>query len=105
MDPSWRERSLLEARGGGKGGGGAERWGNRRTTTISITPHTADWVADVSTADATRLIKSGSLWLNDRKVNDPRHELHRQDLVEGRVAMMKVGNRNHLVLNVVEGSQ
>ena len=53
-------------------------------------------------ADATRLIRSGSFYLNDRKVNDPRHELHRQDLVEGRVAMIKMGTRNHLVLSIQE---
>ena len=53
-------------------------------------------------AAATRLIRSGSFYLNDIKVNDPRHELHRQDLVEGKVAMIKMGNRNHLVLSIQE---
>lgn len=53
-------------------------------------------------ADATRAVSSGGLFVNDRKVNDPRYQIVRQEMVEHRVAIVRLGTRNHMILALEE---
>ena len=36
--------------------------------------------------------------MNDRKVNDPRSEISRTDLVDGHLAVLKIGSKNQMIL-------
>ena len=51
--------------------------------------------------DANRLISSKSLYINDRRIEDPRSEISRSDLVDGHLAVLKYG-KNSVVLYIDE---
>ncbi|CAD6576571.1 MAG: tyrosyl-tRNA synthetase [Tremellales sp. Tagirdzhanova-0007] len=54
-----------------------------------------------SRAEATRAVSiEKCFWINQRKVGDPRDELKRSDLVDGHIIVIKVGMKQHIVLNV-----
>ncbi|WVW78116.1 tyrosine-tRNA ligase [Kwoniella bestiolae CBS 10118] len=53
-----------------------------------------------SRGEASKLISQGSLFVNDRKINDPRDEIVRSNLVDGRVAILRVGVKKHLIFYV-----
>ena len=46
-----------------------------------------------------------SLWINQRKVVDPRDELKRIDLVDGHTIVIRLGVKQHVVLHVESASQ
>nr|XP_018265166.1 tyrosine-tRNA ligase [Kwoniella dejecticola CBS 10117]OBR87324.1 tyrosine-tRNA ligase [Kwoniella dejecticola CBS 10117] len=50
-----------------------------------------------SRGEASKFISQGSLTMNDRKINDPRDIIRRQQLIDGKIAILKVGNKKQLV--------
>jgi tyrosyl-tRNA synthetase len=53
-----------------------------------------------SKSEATRLIKQGGLYVNDRRVSDERAALTRDDTIEGRVVVLRKGQRERRIVKV-----
>ncbi|WVQ98347.1 tyrosine-tRNA ligase [Kwoniella sp. CBS 9459] len=51
-------------------------------------------------AEANRLIKSSALSLNETKVPDFKSTISRKDLVDGRIAILRVGSKRHVILYI-----
>ncbi|KAI9636133.1 tyrosine-tRNA ligase [Dioszegia hungarica] len=45
-------------------------------------------------------VQAGGLFVNDRKVNDPRYLIVRQEMVQHRIAIVRLGSKNHMILCV-----
>jgi tyrosyl-tRNA synthetase len=51
-----------------------------------------------SKADARRLVESGGIYVNNRRVNDPKARMTRREAIEGRLFVLRKGQKqNHLV--------
>ncbi|OCF54060.1 tyrosine-tRNA ligase [Kwoniella mangroviensis CBS 10435] len=50
-----------------------------------------------SRGEASKAISSGSLTFNDRRINDPRDEIRRSQLIDGKIAIVKIGNKRQLI--------
>jgi tyrosyl-tRNA synthetase len=51
-----------------------------------------------SKADARRLVESGGIYVNNRRVNDPKARITRSEAIEGRLFVLRKGQKqNHLV--------
>ena len=51
-----------------------------------------------SKADARRLVESGGIYVNNRRVNDPKARITRKDAIEGRLLLLRKGQKqNHVV--------
>jgi tyrosyl-tRNA synthetase len=53
-----------------------------------------------SKSEATRLIKQGGLYVNDRRVSDERAALTRDDTIDGRVVVLRKGQRERRIVKV-----
>jgi tyrosyl-tRNA synthetase len=52
-----------------------------------------------SKSDARRLVQSGGVYVNNRRISDPSTKLNRADAIDGRLFVVRKGQRqNHLVL-------
>jgi tyrosyl-tRNA synthetase len=52
-----------------------------------------------SKAEARRLVQGGGVYVNNRRINDPQMRLTRADAIDGRVFVVRKGQRqNHIVL-------
>ncbi|WVR04863.1 tyrosine-tRNA ligase [Kwoniella sp. DSM 27419] len=51
-----------------------------------------------SRAEATRLVQSSAVSLNDQKVSDPKSTIARDQLVDGHIAILRVGSKRQVIL-------
>jgi tyrosyl-tRNA synthetase len=54
-----------------------------------------------SNGEATRLIRQGGLYVNDRRVTDERATMNADDLIGGRVVVLRKGQRDRRVVRIV----
>jgi tyrosyl-tRNA synthetase len=55
-----------------------------------------------SRGEATRLIRSGGIYVNDRRVTDERHQLQASDAIEGRIFVVRKGKRENFLIRVAD---
>jgi tyrosyl-tRNA synthetase len=53
-----------------------------------------------SRGEATRLIRSGGVYVNDRRVQDEKHVLQTADAIDGRLFVLRRGKRDHFLVRV-----
>jgi tyrosyl-tRNA synthetase len=53
-----------------------------------------------SRGEATRLIRSGGLYVNDRRVTDERQRLEVRDAIEGRMFVVRKGKRDNFLIRI-----
>ena len=51
-----------------------------------------------SKGEAKRLIASGGLYLNNKKINNPARKVEVKDLIEGRLLILRKGKKNYLLI-------
>jgi tyrosyl-tRNA synthetase len=51
-----------------------------------------------SSGEAQNILKAGGFYLNGVKVNDVKRTLKAEDLLDGRMAILRTGAENHLIL-------
>lgn len=56
-----------------------------------------------SKGDATRLIKQGGLYINDQRVTEERGRVTIEHAIEGRVIVLRKGQRERRIVRIVEG--
>lgn len=49
-------------------------------------------------AEARRLVEQGGLYLNNERVDTPSMKLEHHHLIDGRLAILRAGRNNHLIL-------
>ena len=54
-----------------------------------------------SKGEATRLIKQGGLYVNDRRLSEGASRITAQDLIGGRVLVLRKGQRDRRVIRIV----
>jgi tyrosyl-tRNA synthetase len=53
-----------------------------------------------SKGEARRLVQGGGVWVNNRRVNDPRQTISGSDLIDGQVLVLRKGAKNYHVIKV-----
>jgi tyrosyl-tRNA synthetase len=56
--------------------------------------------AAASRGEATRLVRSGGVYVNDRRVQDEKHVLQAADAIEGQLFVVRRGKRDYFVLRI-----
>ena len=51
---------------------------------------------------ARRLIEQGGVYVNNRRVADPRARIHTADAVDGRALVLRKGNKNYFLFSVAQ---
>jgi tyrosyl-tRNA synthetase len=69
-------------------------------TTAALVTHVG---LTASKAEATRLIKQGGIYVNDRRVTDERSAVTFDDVIGGQVIVLRKGQRERRVVKVLEG--
>ncbi|CAG8673515.1 4290_t:CDS:2 [Dentiscutata erythropus] len=55
-----------------------------------------------SRSEANKLIKSGGLYLNSKRIGDPQYQLQENDLVDGIVCIFRIGRSNYRLAQIVD---
>jgi tyrosyl-tRNA synthetase len=58
-----------------------------------------------SSSEATRLIKSGGIYINDERVTDEKKRLSRADAIGGQIIVLGKGQRQKHVLKIAADEQ
>jgi tyrosyl-tRNA synthetase len=56
-----------------------------------------------SKGEATRLVRSGGIYVNGRRIGDEKHRLHMVDAVEGQLFVIRKGKRDNFLVRVTKG--
>jgi tyrosyl-tRNA synthetase len=56
-----------------------------------------------SKGEATRLVRSGGIYVNGRRIGDEKHRLRMVDAVEGQLFVIRKGKRDHFLVRVTKG--
>ena len=56
-----------------------------------------------SKGEATRLVRSGGIYVNGRRVSDEKHRLVQEDAVEGQLFVIRKGKRDNFLVRVTKG--
>ena len=56
--------------------------------------------AAASRGEATRLVRSGGVYVNDRRVQDEKQVLQAADAIEGQLFVVRRGKRDYFVLRI-----
>ena len=55
-----------------------------------------------SRSEATRLIRSGGIYVNDRRVTDEKHQLSIDEAIEGQLFVLRRGKRDNFLVRITE---
>ena len=55
-----------------------------------------------SKSDAARLIRSGGIYVNDRRVTDEKHQLSIEEAIEGQLFVLRRGKRDNFLIRITE---
>ncbi|CAG8770748.1 454_t:CDS:1, partial [Dentiscutata heterogama] len=55
-----------------------------------------------SRSEANKMIKSGGLYLNSKRIGDPQYKLQENDLVDGIVCIFRIGRSNYRLAQIVD---
>ncbi|RIB05214.1 tyrosine-tRNA ligase [Gigaspora rosea] len=55
-----------------------------------------------SRSEANKLIKSGGLYLNSKRIGDPQYQLQENDLIDGIVCIFRIGRSNYRLAQIVD---
>ncbi len=70
-------------------------------TSLTLNANVCVCVCELTTAEARRLVKSGGLYVNGRRVVDEAYRLGPQDAIgEGRLCLLGVGKKNHFLAKI-----
>jgi len=67
-------------------------------TTTALVTHAG---LAASKGEATRLIKQGGIYLNDRRVTDERASVSLDDAIDGRVIVLRKGQRDRRLVKII----
>jgi tyrosyl-tRNA synthetase len=56
-----------------------------------------------SKGEATRLIRGGGLYINDRRITDEKERLSSEDAIEGRLFVVRKGKKDYFLIRIAEG--
>ncbi|CAG8602396.1 7750_t:CDS:2, partial [Cetraspora pellucida] len=55
-----------------------------------------------SRSEANKLIKSGGLYLNSKRISDPQYQLQKNDLIDGIICIFRIGRSNYRLAQIVD---
>ena len=55
-----------------------------------------------SRSEAARLIRSGGIYVNDRRVTDEKHQLSIDEAIEGQLFVLRRGKRDNFLVRITE---
>ena len=88
-----------------------------RSTLANVPSSSITWAADwpvvdllaaagvtSSKGEATRLIRGGGIYVNDRRITDEKERLRPEQAIEGAAFVIRKGKRDNFLINIVPGS-